>query len=160
MKRCDGRDQPSVAFLPKLGPLELKRPFFHPRLPSAAPSRVSAPCTALGRPSLHQIDREREHDGGAAFARDTLFPVEPLEPGNLLRMDVPNILDVAIHGPADLDAVGIDEDELGKEAVVLGRQAFAQTLEKDCAFAIRARLRLDMPKLLSIASAQHRAATT
>jgi hypothetical protein len=33
-------------------------------------------------------------------------------------------------------------------------------LEEDCAFAIRARLRLDMPKLLSIASAQHRAATT
>jgi hypothetical protein len=38
--------------------------------------------------------------------------------------------------------------------------AFAQTLEEDCAFAIRARLPLDMPKLLSIASAQDRAATT
>src|SRR4029453_2080910 len=33
-------------------------------------SRVSASCTALRRPSLHQVDREREHDGGAAFARD------------------------------------------------------------------------------------------
>jgi hypothetical protein len=40
------------------------------------------------------------------------------------------------------------------------RAAFARALEEDCAFAIRARLRLDMPKLLSIASAQYRAATT
>src|SRR6266511_167750 len=70
MKPCDGRDQPSIAFLPKLGPLELKRPFLHPRLPAAAPSCVSAPCTALLPPSLHQVDREWKHDGRAAFARD------------------------------------------------------------------------------------------
>src|SRR5262249_10109586 len=36
------------------------------------------------------------------------------------RMDVPDILDVPIHGAADFDARGVDKDELGKEAVVLG----------------------------------------
>jgi hypothetical protein len=147
----DGISPPSRSSQ-NLGRLNSSGPFF---IPACLRRRRRA-----YQPAYQPLALPWEHDGGAAFARDTLFPVEPLEPGNLLRMDVPNILDVAIHGPADLDAVGIDEDELGKEAVVLGRQAFAQTLEKDCAFAIRARLRLDMPKLLSIASAQHRAATT
>jgi hypothetical protein len=38
--------------------------------------------------------------------------------------------------------------------------AFGRTLDEACAFATRPRLRLDMPKLRSLAPAQHRAATT
>jgi hypothetical protein len=40
------------------------------------------------------------------------------------------------------------------------RVAFRRTLEEDCAFAIRARLPLDIPKFLSVVPAQDRAATT
>ena len=40
------------------------------------------------------------------------------------------------------------------------RAAFGRTLDEACALAVRPRLRLDMPKLLSIVPAQHRAATT
>src|SRR5262249_36311611 len=40
------------------------------------------------------------------------------------------------------------------------RAAFGRTLDESCALAVRQRSRLDMPKLLSIMSAQHRAATT
>jgi hypothetical protein len=40
------------------------------------------------------------------------------------------------------------------------RAVFGLTLDEACAFATRPRLRLDMPKLLSLAPAQHRAATT
>src|SRR5438552_11910034 len=40
------------------------------------------------------------------------------------------------------------------------RAAFARTLDEACALAVRPRLRLDMPKLLSLVPAQHRAATT
>src|SRR5215831_5738595 len=40
------------------------------------------------------------------------------------------------------------------------RAAFGRALDEACAFAVCPRLRLDMPKLLSIVPAQHRAATT
>jgi len=40
------------------------------------------------------------------------------------------------------------------------RAAFGRALHEACAVALRPRLRLDMPKLLSIVPAQDRAATT
>jgi hypothetical protein len=40
------------------------------------------------------------------------------------------------------------------------RPAFGRTLDEACALAARPRLRLDMPKFLSVGPAQHRAATT
>ena len=40
------------------------------------------------------------------------------------------------------------------------RAVFGRTLNEACGLAVRPRLRLDMPKLLSIVPAQHRAATT
>ena len=40
------------------------------------------------------------------------------------------------------------------------RTAFGRTLDEACALAVRLRLRLDMPKLLSLVPAQDRAATT
>jgi hypothetical protein len=40
------------------------------------------------------------------------------------------------------------------------RAAFRRTLDEDCTFAIRARLPLDIPKLLSVVPAPDRAATT
>ncbi len=49
-----------------------------------------------------------------------LLLIEPLELRHLLRVQRPDIGNVAIGGAADLDAVRVDQHQPGKEAIVLG----------------------------------------
>src|SRR6516165_8556150 len=68
-----GGIRPSVAFLPNLGRLKRQAAFSCRSIGHGRGARATGSALSRGdmrRPSLHHLDGERKHDGGAALTRD------------------------------------------------------------------------------------------